>query len=202
MTREHKILQQFKERQQIGPRLSLQHNTTSSPSTTHVFKKADSGVDLNRPRSNALITEDSGSQYSPLVVSTGPSRMKNSPSASDIHGYYSNLPQGGLDGSNEYKRKANSLSTAVSPSRGDNIYYNKDAIELQLKMAARNTADSDSDSDDFIDINRLRDDSVNNTYYNLRDHPMVMKSKAKRHSDIDRPVYENYSPQFRRESTQ
>ena len=194
MTREHKILQQYKDsRQQVGPRLSLQHNTT--PPNIHVLKKQE--VDLSRPRSNALLTEQDNHQYSELVTQTGGNsgHMKTSPSASDIPNYY-NLPQGGMDATFDYKRKANSLSAASS--HGDNIYYNREAIDLQVRMNLRNghNSDSNSDDDDFVDVKGLRGDATNNTYYNLRDNPMLLRSKTKRASDPERPVYENFTPKF------
>ncbi len=124
--------------------------------------------------------------------------MKTSPSASDIPNYC-NLPQGGMDATIDYKRKANSLSAAIS--HGDNVYYNREAIDLQVRMNVKNRHHSDSDSDDdFVDVNRLRDDAISNTYYNLRDNPMLLRSKTKRGSDPDRPVYENFTPKFKSDS--
>ena len=192
MTQEHIMLQKLKERQHVGPRLSLPHNTTA-PSNHFQFKRIDSDL-AARPRSNALVTERENSHYSSLVSSTN--QLKSSPSASDIHCYY-NLPPGGTE---EYKRKTNSLSTNTLPShQEDNVYYNRDAIEMQLKMRATNN-DSDTDDDDFVDIKCLRN-SDSAIYYNLRDNALLLKkAKAKQFNETDtRPAYENYTPKFRKQ---
>lgn len=193
MTREHKILQQFKDKQRIGPRLSLQHTTPPMTANKHLFRKVESGFDLARPRSNAVMIEDT-----PLsATSSSVSVMKNSPSANDIHGYY-NLPQGGVaNNGEEFKKKTNSLSmTSVSASNKDNVYYNRDAIELQLQKKQKDDSDTDSDSDnDFVDINHLKENGSG--YYNLRDNPILSKARVS-----EQPTYENYQPKFQPESTQ
>ncbi len=189
MTQEHKLLQKHRggERQFIGPRLSLPHKTATPPNNFQ-FKRIDSDL-ASRPRSNALVTEKETPKYS------NSSQMKSSPSASDIH-LYSNLPSGGTE---TYKRKTNSLSTTMISSQ-DNIYYNKDAIELQLKIAAATNNDSDSDNDDFVDIQPLRNNSTNNIYYNIRDSELLKKAKAKQFNETDTPAYENIK--FKRDSAQ